>query len=455
MSGPAEHRWSLPASPVALAGDAPARGRVLPPSSKSHTNRLLAVASLADGASTLHDPLDSDDSRAMRELARVLGASVADRDPRTWQVDGVAGAPPGGRSADVRQSGTALRFGAALACLAAEPVTVDGAEQLRRRPVGALTTALGALGADVVDAGGYPPVTARGGLRGGAVSVDCAGSSQFASAVLLAAPYAERDVVVCTTGLGAAAYVELTAEVMRAAGASVTEVGGDEPGWQVAAGGGYRPVDVVVEPDASAAAHLLALAAATGGEVTVPGLGAASQPDAALPALLAQMGCEIVRSGHDVTLVGPDCLDAVDADLSATPDQVTTVAALAAIADGTSRLSGVGVARGHETDRIAALAGELSKLGVAVEERPDGLIVHGVGPRPALPDDPVVLAAHDDHRLAMAFAAVAAAVPGVAVGEPWCVAKTYPGFWDAAASLGLAVRELGDVPAAPASEEPR
>lgn len=445
MSSDAEPGWALPTRPVALGAGVAARGRITAPSSKSHTNRLVAMASVAGGTSTLHGPLDSEDSRAMRELARVLGASVDDTDPRTWRIAGVDGHPVGGGTADVRQSGTALRFGAALACLADGWITVDGADQLRRRAVGALTSALTALGADVTDAGGYPPVTAGGGLGGGAVSVDCAGSSQFASAVLLAAPYAQRDVVMCTSGLAAWAYVDLTVEIMRAAGVIVVELDGvDQPGWRVAVDGGYRPLDAVVEPDASAAAHLLSLAAATGGEVTVPGMGATSQPDAALPTVLARMGCEVVRSGDDVTVVGPDCLEAVDVDLSATPDQVTTVAALAAIADGTSRLSGVGVARGHETDRIAVLAGELSKLGAVVEERPDGLIVHGVGPRPVLPHAPVILCAHDDHRLAMAFAAVAACVPEVRVGEPACVAKTYPGFWDAAASLGLAVREIDD-----------
>lgn len=447
MSQTAEPGWALPTRPVALGAGAMAHGRVTAPSSKSHTNRLLAVASVAGGTSTLHGPLDSEDSRAMRELARVLGATVDDTNPWTWQVTGVDGQPVGGGTADVRQSGTALRFGAALACLTEGRITVDGADQLRRRAVGALTSALTALGADITDAGGYPPVTAGGGLGGGAVSVDCAGSSQFASAVLLAAPYAQRDVVVSASGLAAWAYVEMTVEIMRAAGVTVTELdSADQPGWQVSVGG-YHPVDVVVEPDASAAAHLLSLAAATGGEVMVLGVGATSQPDAALPAVLARMGCEVVRSGDDVTVIGPDCLDAVDVDLSATPDQVTTVAALAAIADGTSRLSGVGVARGHETDRIAVLAGELSKLGVSVEERPDGLIVHGVGPQPVLGGAPVVLDAHDDHRLAMAFAAVAACVPQVRVGDPGAVAKTYPDFWDAVVSLGLAVHEVDDAAA--------
>jgi 3-phosphoshikimate 1-carboxyvinyltransferase len=456
-ASPSHDAWALPTGPVTLPGRVPARGRVTPPGSKSHTNRLLAVAALAEGVSTLSGPLDSEDSRAMRAVAAVLGARVAADDPRAWRVTGVGGRPPGGGTADVASSGTALRFGAGLACLARAPVTLDGSTQLRRRPVGALTRALAALGGDIDDAGGRPPVSAGGGLAGGglaggAVTVDCAGSSQFASAVLLAAPYAARDVVVAASALPAPAYVDLTAAVMRAAGADVARLDAEVATWRVAAGAGYGAVDAAVEPDASAAAHLLALAAATGGEVTVAGLAATSQPDAGLPAVLARMGCGVSHTGDDVTVTGPDGLDAVDADLSAMPDQVTTVAALAAVAEGTSRLSGVAVARGHETDRIATLARELAELGADLTQHPGGLTITGVGPRPEL--EPVVLSPHDDHRLAMAFAAVAACLPEVAVAQPECVAKTYPGFWQAATALGLAVHPLGETGRPSTTERP-
>ena len=161
------------------------------------------------------------------------------------------------------------------------------------------------------------------------------------------------------------------------------------------------------------------------------------QPDAALPALLEAMGASVARDGDRLTVRGPAALDPVDADLAAMPDQVTTVAALAALATGRSRIRGVAVARGHETDRLAALAAELGKLGVAVAELPDGLVVTGPGPdrlRPAR------LATWGDHRMAMALAAVAARVPGVVIEDPACVAKTYPGFWGDLAAAGLAWR---------------
>jgi 3-phosphoshikimate 1-carboxyvinyltransferase len=331
-----------------------------------------------------------------------------------------------------------MRFLAAAAVLTPEGATVTGQPPLLRRPVGPLVAALRALGATVADAGGgLPPVTAAGGgLDGGRATVDAGASSQFASAVLLVAPYARRSVVLTAERLGAAAYVELTAELMGRFGAVVAPAG--PAAWRVEADRPYRAADLEVEYDASAAAHLFALAAATGGQVTVTNAAAGTrQPDAALPALLAAMGATVARDGDALTVRGPELLDPVDADLSAMPDQVTTVAALAALAGGRSRLRGVGVTRGHETDRLAALAAELAKLGVAVTELPDGLVVAGAGPERLRP---ARLATWGDHRIAMALAAVAARLPGVVIEDPGCVAKTYPGFWHDLAAAGLVWR---------------
>jgi 3-phosphoshikimate 1-carboxyvinyltransferase len=229
--------------------------------------------------------------------------------------------------------------------------------------------------------------------------------------------------------------VALTVALMARFGAAV-EVAGPAA-WRVEPGP-YRATDLPVEYDASAAAHLFALAAATGGRVTVTNATPGTlQPDAALPELLAAMGATVTRDGDALTVRGPERLGPVDADLSAMPDQVTTLAALAALAAGPSRLRGVGVARGHETDRLAALAAELAKLGVAVTELPDGLAVAGAGPEVLRP---ARLATWGDHRMAMALAAVAARVPGVVIEDPGCVAKTYPGFWRDLAAAGLAWR---------------
>ena len=435
----------LPAGPVSL--------RLAAPASKSVTNRALLCAALAEGTSRLHGAAPSDDAQAMAAALAQLGARIdlGEPGPAVWTVTGTGGRPASpARPLDARLSGTTMRFLAAAATLTPAGATVTGAAPLLRRPVGPLVAALAALGAGIADAGdGFPPVTASGGgLAGGAATVDATASSQFASAVLLVAPYARRPVELTAERLGAAAYVDLTAAVMRRFGAEIDPSDPAGPGagaghsgvaaWRVAAGRPYRATDLEVEYDASAAAHLLALAAATGGTVTVTNAEPATlQPDAALPALLEAMGASMTRDGASLTVRGPEALGPVDADLAAMPDQVTTVAALAALAAGRSRIRGVAVARGHATDRLAALAAELGKLGVAVTELPDGLVVAGPGPdrlRPAR------LATWGDHRMAMALAAVAARVPGVVIEDPACVAKTYPGFWADLAAAGLAWR---------------
>lgn len=416
-----------------------AAGTLAAPGSKSVTNRLLAIACLADGEARLRGPLDSDDGRAMAAAVRALGATVTvegAEDPAgggTWLVQGRAGrlrAPQA--PVDAHLSGTTMRFVTAMAPLADGPVRVTGAAPLLRRPIGPLVDALRTLGADVVCADGLPPVDARaGGLTGGRVVVDVTSSSQFASALLLVAPFARRDVDLTAHGPAAGGYIDLTVAALRATGAVIETIAPAR--WRVTAGTGLRPPDVRVAADASAACHLYALAAATGGSVTVTNAGsAAGQPDAGFPEVLAAMGCAVRTDRDAVTVRGPDALTPVDVDLSAMPDQVTSLAALAALAEGRSTISGVGVARTHETDRLAALSRELRRLGVPVEETPSTLIVQG-----GKVHGPATLQTYDDHRLAMAFTALGAACEGITVADPGCVAKTYPRFWDDAAALGV------------------
>jgi 3-phosphoshikimate 1-carboxyvinyltransferase len=409
----------------------PLRARLAAPGSKSVTNRLLVLAALAEGESVLEHPLSSDDSAAMVRVVTGLGASVTE-EGSAWRVRGTAGRPAVPPAPlDAGLSGTTMRFGVALAALAPGPVTLTGRPPLLRRPIGPLVTALRALGAGARDHGGYPPVElAGGGLAGGEVTVDAGASSQFASALLLVAPYARRDVTVVAEGRAATGYLELTVAAARGFGAAIEPLPGW--GWRVTAGRAYRARHVTVASDASAAAHLYSLAVATGGEVTVTNAAADEQPDAALPEVLAAMGARVVRDGTAVTVTGPARPRPVVVDLRGMPDQVTTVSALAALADGPSRITGVAVARTHETDRLAALAGELGKLGVRVDQEPDGLVVHGGCAR-----GPARLETHDDHRLAMAFASIAVRVPGVTIADPGCVAKTYPGFWSDLAAMGV------------------
>ena len=424
----------LAAAAVEIVPGGPVTAALRAPASKSLTNRAVLVAALAQGTSRLIAPLDSDDTRAMCRVMNALGAEVT-ADGEDLVIRGTGGRPVAPATpVDAGLSGTTMRFATAAAALAAGPVTLTGAPPLLRRPVGPLTQALAALGAQAEDHAGLPPVRVSGGLRGGAVSVDVSGSSQYLSAVLLAAPYADHDVVATATGRAADAYIAMTADLMLRWGAEVEQEAAGV--WRVRAGRGYAARDEAVEYDASAAGHLYALAGATTGSVTVVnGAPATLQPDARLPEVLAGMGCTVREEEGAVAVAGPDVLHPITVDLSAMPDQVTTVACLAALAPGTSVITGAGVTRGHETDRLAALAQELGKLGVAVAEAPDGLTITGGTAR-----GPARLATHDDHRLAMSFAALGLVVPGVVIEDPGCVAKTYPAFWDDLQRAGVVLR---------------
>jgi 3-phosphoshikimate 1-carboxyvinyltransferase len=251
----------------------------------------------------------------------------------------------------------------------------------------------------------------------------------------MAAVHAQRDVTATARGSSADSYISMTAEQMRRWGADVSSPA--DGVWHVRAGTGYVARTETVEYDASAAAHLFALAAASGGSMTVPNAAAsASQPDAGITSVLQSMGCEVESADGAVSVRGPQHLRPIDIDLSAMPDQLPTVAVLATLADGTSSISGAAVTRGHEADRIAAVAAELTKLGVDVQERPDGLLIRG-----GTAAGPARLKTYDDHRLAMAFAALSLRIPGVEIDDPGCVAKTYPAFWDDLAAAGAVLRE--------------
>ena len=421
---------------VSVTADGPVAATLRAPSSKSLSNRVLLIAALADGTSELSSVLLSQDTEAMLRAIEAFGATAEGfaPGPEDFRITGTGGRISARRAeVDAGLSGTTLRFALAVAALSDEIITLSGEPPLLRRPLGELATALRHLGALVIDQDGFAPVAVRGPLTGGEVTVDVSGSSQFLSAVLLAAPYATRDVVATAVGQSADAYIEMTADVMRRWGASVTSL---SPGtWHVAAGETYIARNESVEYDASAAAHLFTLAAASGGTVTVTNAAPGTlQPDAGVVGVLTAMGCTVEQEDTTVTVRGPDRLLAVDVDLAAMPDQLPTVAVLAALAEGTTRITGAAVTRGHETDRIAAMATELHKLGVKVEEHADGLTVTGGARGPAR------LSTYNDHRLAMAFAALALAVGDVVIEDPGCVAKTYPGFWTDLTTAGAVVR---------------
>lgn len=432
MTGSAPPDW-LSRSALELVPTGPVQGTLEAPSSKSLTNRALVIAALAKGRSVLSRLLRSDDTAVMISGLVGLGVGIEDIGGDT-EVTGTAGRPvASGRTLNAGLSGTTLRFLAALALITEGTVVLDGEEPLRRRPIGQLLEVLGAAGAEVLSENGRPPLRISGsGLLGGRLHVDASASSQFATALLMVAPYADDDLIVEGEGLRELGYVRLTVATMTRWGARVDE---EAPGtFKVSARYPYLSRAESIEHDASAAAHLYALAVATRGSITVANAFETAQPDGGLLEVLAAMGAMFSRGPGGTTVERRGELTGIDVDLAAMPDQVPTIAVLAALARGETVIRGVEIVRGHESDRITAVATELGRLGAQVEEAPDGLVVHGGAPLHGGRID-----THRDHRIAMAFTAIGAVVPGVELSDPGCVAKTYPRFFDDVARLGVGI----------------
>lgn len=418
------------------------------PGSKSLTNRALVAAALATGTSTLEGALFADDTAAMMAALGDLGLELApDPEAQRVRVAGCGGrVPEGPASLDVRLSGTTARFLAPLLALGRGRYVLDAAAPFRARPMGTVLDALAGLGVGVeaLGAPGRLPVALSVGerVRGGRVAVAGDVSSQFLSGLLLAGPaLAEGLTVALTTGLVSAPFIELTLATMEAFGARASRP--DERTFLVPPGG-YRATTYAVEPDATAASYFLAAAAITGGRVRVEGLTAAArQGDAAFADVLAAMGAEVRRDATGTEVLGGGPLDGVDVDLADLPDTAQTLAVVAPFARTPTRVRGVGFIRRHETDRIHAVVTELRRCGIEAHETEDGFVVHPGRPTPA------VVATYDDHRMAMSFALLGLAAPGIAVADPGCVAKTFPGYFEVLDTL------RGEQPATPSSTRPR
>jgi 3-phosphoshikimate 1-carboxyvinyltransferase len=410
-------------------------GEVPVPGSKSIANRALVAAALADGDSTLTNVPAGDDTVAMLDCLAGLGVSVDGSGGDIVRVAGSGGTMhPTASRLDARLAGTTSRFVTALAALADRPVTVDGEPALRARPMGELHEALTVLGASIDHgaAAGRLPVTITGPLRrGGTVSLRGDVSSQFVTALMLVAPLLDGGLrIELTSPLVSLPYVRLTAWVMGVFGAGPVDVGGRHVAVPP---GRYRGTDLAVEADASSASYPLAVAAVAGGEVVVPGLSTDSpQGDIAIAELLAAMGCDVDTStgGLRVRRDGEQPLRGIDVELAAMSDLVPTVAAVAVTAATPTVIRGVGFIRAKESDRLGGLAAELTKTGARVRVTEDGLAIEPV-PGGVASLHGATLHTHHDHRLAMAFAVLGAAVDGVAIDDPAVVAKSWPGFWDA------------------------
>jgi len=410
-------------------------GEVAVPASKSVTNRLCNLALVAWRPVTLVRPLRSADTERFFAVLATLGFAVEERGEEVALAPPAA--PPAAARLDCGESGTLLRLLVAALAVLPGRFEVDGAPRLRERPVGPLVEALRGLGAriDYLGAPGYAPLRIAGGsLAGGRVRLDAGASSQFLSALLMAATRAAAPVEIEVAALASRPYVELTLDLLSRHGGRVEKLAGDlfavTPG--PLAGGRLE-----VEGDFSAAAYPAAAAALTGGRVRLRGLRRDSrQGDRRLLDLLARMGATVTWGEGWVEVAGGG-LAALDEEVGEIPDQVPTLAALAPFCHGTTRLCGAAHLRLKESDRIAAMASELRRAGAAAEERTDGLVVPGTWAQEPPPVAPVLIESWGDHRIAMAMALVGLRRPGLSIAAPEVVAKSYPGFWhDLGALLG-------------------
>jgi 3-phosphoshikimate 1-carboxyvinyltransferase len=401
------------------------------------TNRALVLSAMAVGRSTIDRPLRSRDSSLMVEALRTIGAEIDDSAPDVWTVAGGAFTHSPAQ-VDVGNAGTVLRFVPPVAALASAAIGFDGDEAVRRRPVAPLLGALRALGADIDDGGrGTAPFVVRGEgeLPGGNVSVDASSSSQLVSALLLAGSSYVGGVDVRHIGdrpVPNAPHLAMTTAMLRERGAEV-DAGVDR--WHVSPGP-LRAIDTLIEPDLSSAAPFLAAAVVTGGTVVIPDWPTnSSQPGGLLPELLTAFGATTVLETDGLHVRGGGRVTGADLDLRDAGELTPVLAAIAAVASTPTRLTGIDYLRGHETDRLAALAKELNRLGTDVTELPDGL---AITPRPMHGG---IIATYDDHRIAMAAAVVGLVVPDVEVENIETTAKTLPDFatmWHDALTAGVA-----------------
>jgi 3-phosphoshikimate 1-carboxyvinyltransferase len=395
----------------------------------------MTMAAIAKGTSSLEGALFSDDTQHMYRALESLGFQVSADVPRSrMRVTGMGGQVPA-TQADIfcGNSGATIRFCTALSALGHGRYSFDGSERMRERPIGPLISALSTLGVFIAgsDRKGYPPVTVFAQqLLGGLVVFDRPVSSQFVSAILMAATSARSDVQILVKGpLISAPYVKMTTSVMSTFGAAVVEdYGADETRLIVP---GMQPLQsrtFGIEPDATNASYFLAAPAVVGGRVTVEGLGRGSiQGDVGVVDVLERMGCDVTRSDGSLTVRrDPDAgrLRPVDVDLNAMPDVAQTIAVLALFADGPSTIRNVGNLRVKETDRLHAMALELSALGATVDEQDAALTIH-----PPKEIRPGTINTYEDHRMAMSFALAGLKCDGVVINDPDCVGKTFPDFF--------------------------
>jgi 3-phosphoshikimate 1-carboxyvinyltransferase len=409
------------------------KGTVTIPASKSHTIRAVAIASLAEGESSIREPLVSSDTEAVVASYQALGAKIDTSDPKLWKVLGTGGeitAPA--KSIDVGNSGTTLRIAMGSAALAetGQVVSFTGDEQIQSRPIGPLMEALGNLGAKCksIRNNGKAPVEVTGRLAGGKTTLACH-TSQYLSSLLLCAPLAVKDTEIDITLLNEPGYVQMTLDWLDRQGIEYENQ--QLRKFKIKGGQSYKAFDAAVPADFSSATFFLCAAAMVADKVTLPGLDFSdSQPDKAVVDYLKAMGANISIEANSVTIQAAP-LKGIEINMNQTPDALPAMAVTAAFAEGQTRLVNVAQARGKETDRIKCMAEELKKMGVDVEELPDGLIIEGCRPNPAELDG------RSDHRIVMGLSLAGLNLDSqCTIDTAEAVSITFPDYVELMKSIG-------------------
>ncbi|BBD60989.1 3-phosphoshikimate 1-carboxyvinyltransferase [Nostoc sp. HK-01] len=398
------------------------------PGSKSITNRALLVAALAQGDSILENALFSEDSKYFAKCLENLGIPISlNPDLAQMQVSGKGGEIPA-TQADlfVGLAGTAARFISALVVLGNGEYRLDGVPRMRERPMGDMLTVFQTGGTTVNFEGnaGYMPYTIYGQqFAGGHIRIKANQTSQQLSALLMIAPYAQQDTIIEIEGtLVSQSYVKMTCRLMADFGVEVNQIGDNQ--FHIKAGQRYQAKHYTIEPDASNASYFFAAAAVTGGRVRVKYLTKQSyQGDILWLNVLEQMGCQVREADGYIEVTGPEQLQGIDIDMNDISDLVQTLGAIAPFASSPVTICNVEHIRYKETERIRAVVTELRRLGVKVEEFPDGLKVE------PSPITPAAIETYHDHRMAMAFAVTGLKVPGIVIKDPGCTAKTFPDYF--------------------------
>lgn len=431
--------------PIVIQPAQPFDATLSPPGSKSLTNRALLIAALAQGETTLDGVLFADDTRRMLEALETLGFHLdIDETEKRVTVHGQSGRIPCDEAElHLGNAGTAMRFLTAACCLGQGTYTLDGIPRMRERPIGELVEPLKQIGAEIEYLGeeGFPPlrITDSAYFEGGFITLKPTLSSQFISALLITGPCTPRGITITFDGrVTSLPYIKMTLKLMKHFGVS-HEWGGPKKNAVRVTAADYQAKPYTIEPDASNASYFLAAAAAVpGARCTVEHLGSESvQGDADFCMVLGLMGCGVDQRTHTTTITAPPSgkLKGVDVKLNQMPDMAQTLAALAILAEGPTRIRKVGNLRVKETDRMEAIRIELTKLGAKVDIEGDDIYITPPAPRPdglGNAITPASVDTYEDHRMAMAFSVIGLATPPgtVTINDPDCVNKTYPTFFD-------------------------